>query len=68
MGYPAIVTTPGYDYAPLPDPDDLGEAVEAAEAALVHLEDAYLARATREALATGDDPVPAEQVWAELGL
>lgn len=62
------MTAPAYDYAPLPDPDDFAEAVEQVEAALVHLEDAYLARVTRQALAEGGEPVPAEQVWAELDL
>jgi hypothetical protein len=62
------MTTPAYDAAPLPDPDDLGQAVEQVEAALVHLEDVVLARVTRQALAEGGEPVPAEQVWAELGL
>jgi hypothetical protein len=59
---------PAYDAAPLPDPDDLGQAVEQVEAALVHLEDVVLARVTRQALADGGEPVSAEQVWAELGL
>jgi hypothetical protein len=59
---------PAYDYAPLPDPDELGEAVERAEAALVHLEDAYLARVTRAALAEEGDSIPWEQVRAEAEL
>jgi hypothetical protein len=62
------MTTPAYDAAPLPDPDDLGQAVEQVEAALVHLEDVVLARVTRQALTEGGEPVPAEQVWAEFGL
>jgi hypothetical protein len=62
------MTAPSYDYAPLPYPGDLAEAVEEAEAALVHLEDAALARVTRTALAEEGESIPWEQVKAEAGL
>jgi hypothetical protein len=61
--------TAGPAYAPLPsDQDGLFAAVEQVEAALIHLEDVALARATRAALAEGGEPIPAEDLWAELGL
>jgi hypothetical protein len=62
------MTTPAYDYALLPDPGDLAGAVEELEAAITHLEDAYLARATRAALAEPGESIPWEQVKAEAGL
>lgn len=62
------MTAPAYDYAPLSDPDDFAAAVEQVEAALVHLEDAHLARVTRAALAEEGESIPWEQVKAEAGL
>lgn len=37
-------------------------------AAVEALEDAHDLRAAREALAEPGDPIPADQLWAELGL
>lgn len=61
-----MTAEPAYD--PLPIDDDLYGAVEQVEAALIHLEDVALARATRAAIAEGGDPIPAEDLWQELGL
>ncbi|MGH8775884.1 MAG: hypothetical protein ACRDWI_12165 [Jiangellaceae bacterium] len=61
-----MTTAPAYD--PLPADADLFGAVAQVEAALVHLEDVALARATRAALAEGGEPTAWEQVKAEAGL
>ena len=64
------MTTPAYEISELPPADDLAGAVEQVEAALTHLEDVVLARVTRQALADAEDeqPIPAEHLWAEIGL
>lgn len=62
------MTVPAYDYGALPDDDGLADAVEQVEAALVHLEDAALARVTRAALAEEGGSIPWEQVKAEAEL